>query len=201
MSKGSRDASDNEKDTIEKAEPEDMEDNGVADDATATDEDVDSSSGEDLTAEERLQEDLQSAKDDYLRLAAEFDNYKKRTGRDFGNLIKTANEGLLVDLLEFIDNFQRALESGQGKEELAAYHDGMKLVFEQMMEILKRHGLAPFDSLGETFDPNLHEALMQTESDEYEPDHVGQEFVKGYKLNDKVIRHAKVGVVGRKDKE
>lgn len=150
---------------------------------------------------QKLTEELRSARENNLRLAAEFDNYKKRTARDFGNLIKTANETLILDLLEFVDNFSRALESGEENPDVAAYHKGMKLVYDQLLEILGRHGLSAFDSVGEKFDPNLHDALMQMESDEYETDHIAQEFVKGYKLNDKVIRHAKVGVVGRKDEE
>lgn len=143
---------------------------------------------------DQLKEELAQARDDHLRLAAEFDNYRKRMAREFGNLVKTANEGLLVNLLEIIDNYSRALESGENKPDFKSYHKGMKLIYEQMIDVLSREGLTRFDSLGEKFDPALHEAVMQVESDEYDADCVAQELAPGYKLHDKVIRHARVAV-------
>ncbi len=178
-----------------------IEDESAEDDESSKAGTATASETVELDPTQKQTDELQDARENYLRLAAEFDNYKKRTARDFGNLIKTANESLILELLEFVDNFSRALESGGENPDVAAYHKGMKLVYDQLLEILGRHGLSAFDSVGEKFDPNYHDALMQMESDEYEPDHIAQEFVKGYKLNDKVIRHAKVGVVGRKDEE
>jgi molecular chaperone GrpE len=214
MGKGSRKVDDEKEEMMPDT---DMEENKSRDESEEVEIEIEDESARDeakseaeaeATAEtiepdpvQKLTEELQNARENYLRLAAEFDNYKKRTARDFGNLVKTATESLILELLEFIDNFSRALESGKESPDVAAYHKGMKLAYDQLLEILGRHGLAAFDSVGEKFDPNLHDALMQIESDEYEPDHIAQEFVKGYKLNDKVIRHAKVGVVGHKDEE
>lgn len=204
MAKGSRKVSEEENQN----HPE-LEKNSAESSAEAHDVEIDEepaaeeaiSVQEETDPVQKLEQELQVLKDDYLRLAAEFDNYKKRTNREFAGLIKTANENLIIGLLEFIDNFSRALENGEEKPEAEGYHKGLKLVHDQLFEILGRHGLAAFESVGEKFDPNLHEALMTVQSDEYDPDYVAQEFVKGYKLDDKVIRHAKVGVVGSKTEE
>ena len=150
---------------------------------------------EELDPLDKLEQELAEARDEHLRLAAEFDNYRKRQARNLEIVIKSANEGLLVNFLEVLDNFERALEAGEEKSNFKKYHKGMKLIFEQLTKTLERAGVERFVSLGEKFDPNLHEALLTLESDEYEPDHVAQEISAGYKLHDKVIRHARVGVV------
>jgi molecular chaperone GrpE len=153
---------------------------------------------EDLDPIEKLEQKLAEARDEYLRLAAEFDNYRKRQTRNLEAVIKSANEGLIINFLEVLDNFERALDAGKEKPNFKKYHKGMKLIFEQLTETLERAGVQRFDSLGEKFDPNLHEALLTLESDDYEPDQVAQEISAGYKLHDKVIRHARVGVVSAK---
>lgn len=144
---------------------------------------------------ERPQGELDKLKDDYLRLGAEFDNYKKRTARNFGNLIRTANEEMIVKLLDVLDNFERAFQGGEEKLDIDSFHQGITLVYDQFKQILAEAGLSRFESVGEKFDPNLHEAMMQMASDEHEPDHVAAEFQAGYKIHDKVVRHARVGVV------
>ena len=93
-----------------------------------------------------------------------------------------------------LDNFERALKSRDEGVEPDSYSKGMSLVYERLVSILSNAGLKRFDSVGEPFDPRLHEALMQTETDEQAPDTVVSEFLPGYMLNDKVIRHAKVSV-------
>jgi molecular chaperone GrpE len=142
---------------------------------------------------------LEKAKDDYLRLAAEFDNYKKRTARDFANLVRTANEGLIVELLDVLDNFERAFKSRDENPDLDAYHKGIKLLYDRLSETLAREGLKRFDSVGLKFDPRLHEAVMQVDGGDSEPDTIALEIQPGYTLNDKVIRHARVGVVKARD--
>jgi molecular chaperone GrpE len=142
---------------------------------------------------------LDKARDEYLRLAAEFDNYKKRTTRDYVSLVKTANEGLIVELLELLDNFERAFKSREENSDAEAYHKGVSLLYDKLLGVLSREGLKRFDSVGQVFDPRLHEAVMQVEDDEAEPDTVATELQAGYTLNDKVIRHARVGVVKGKE--
>jgi molecular chaperone GrpE len=155
-----------------------------------------------LTAEQQiaaLTEELERARDEYLRLAAEFDNYKKRTTRDYVNLVKTANEGLIVELLELLDNFERAFKSREENPDAEAYHKGISLLYNRLLEVLSREGLMRFDSVGQVFDPRLHEAVMQVEDDEAKADTIATELQAGYTLNDKVIRHARVGVVKGKE--
>lgn len=142
---------------------------------------------------------LEKSRDEYLRLAAEFDNYKKRTARDFSNLVKTANEGLIVDLLEVLDNFERASKSLEENPDAEAYHKGISLVYDRLAETLSREGLKRFDSVGHPFDPRYHEAIMQVDDENAKPDTVAIEIQAGYTLNDKVIRHARVGVVKGKE--
>jgi len=146
-----------------------------------------------------LIEQLDKARDEYLRLAAEFDNYKKRTMRDYVNLVKSANEGLIVELLEVLDNFERAFKSREENPDAEAYHKGVSLLYNRLLDVLSREGLKRFDSVGHIFDPRLHEAVMQVEDDGAEPDTIATELQAGYTLNDKVIRHARVGVVKGKE--
>lgn len=148
-----------------------------------------------INGEATLAAQLEKSKDDYLRLAAEFDNYKKRTARDFSNLVKTANEGLIVDLLEVLDNFERAFKSREESSDPDAYHKGISLVYDKLVDTLAREGLKRLEAIGHPFDPRYHEAVMQVEDDKAEPDTVAVEIQAGYTLNDKVIRHARVGVV------
>ncbi len=142
---------------------------------------------------------LDKARDEYLRLAAEFDNYKKRTTRDYINLVKTANEGLIAELLELLDNFERAFKSREENHDAEAYHKGVSMLYDKLLDVLSREGLKRFNSVGHIFDPRLHEAVMQVDDDGAEPDTVAAELQAGYTLNDKVIRHARVGVVKGKE--
>jgi len=102
-----------------------------------------------------LIEQLDKARDEYLRLAAEFDNYKKRTMRDYVNLVKSANEGLIVELLEVLDNFERAFKSREENPDAEAYHKGVSLLYNRLLDVLSREGLKRFDSVGHIFDPRL----------------------------------------------
>jgi molecular chaperone GrpE len=141
---------------------------------------------------EAVEEPPETESERYIRLAAEFDNYKKRTAREFGDLIKTANARLLRNLVEIADNFERALTSGGEDDNSESYRKGVELIYGQLEELLKRENVTPIESVGQPFDPNLHEAMMQQPSDEFEEGIVVQEIQKGYQLSDKVLRHARV---------
>lgn len=147
----------------------------------------------------QLKQLLEEQKNDYLRLAAEFDNFRKRTRRDTADIIRSANESLIIQLLDVLDNFDRAMKSRDEKVDFETYSKGVALVYDKLNSILSNAGLKRFNSLGEPFDPRLHEALLQVEADDKEPDTVANELSPGYTLNDKVIRHAKVGVTKTKD--
>ncbi|MDH3892004.1 MAG: nucleotide exchange factor GrpE [candidate division Zixibacteria bacterium] len=149
-----------------------------------------------LTEEERLTEQVAQLEDQLLRAAAEFDNYKKRTARRFEQIVQSGQDRILLELLEVIDNFDRALAPNGEQDDLDAHRKGMKLIYEQLNSLLGKHNVEPIEAVGKVFDPNLHEALMQTDSDEYPEGTVAVEVAKGYRQGDRVIRHSKVGVVG-----
>ena len=128
----------------------------------------------------------------YLRLHAEFDNYRRRTARENLELVERANAKVLTELCEVIENFDRALETEAGSEAHEDFVKGVSLIAEQFGGILKNHGLEVINPEGLAFDPNQHEAMMQQPSEDIAADHVLQVFQKGYKVKEKVIRHAKV---------
>ncbi|MBQ6400868.1 MAG: nucleotide exchange factor GrpE [Firmicutes bacterium] len=127
----------------------------------------------------------------YLRLLAEFQNYKKRTEKEKSDLYSYANEKIMTELLEVMDNFERALEQGESD----GFKEGMELIFNQLENVLSKAGLAEIAALGEDFDPNVHNAVMTEETDEYESGKVSGVMQKGYTLNGKVIRPSMVKVV------
>jgi molecular chaperone GrpE len=144
---------------------------------------------------ERLEETekLVVAKEDRLvRLAAEFENYKKRTSREWDLLKNQANAGLMTEILGVLDDLDRAFEhSGDSVEH---FMEGISLIHTSLVELLKRNGLTEIESVGKPFDPQYHEAIAEMSSEEIEAGHVAEVVQKGYMLNDQVIRPAKVVV-------
>jgi molecular chaperone GrpE len=133
--------------------------------------------------------EIQELKDKYLRLLAEFENYKKRTSRERIELFKIAGQELIVSLLPVLDDFDRALKHGQATE-------GSLLIHNKISQILKGKGLQEMNSTGELFDPNLHDAITELPVPEDQKNRIIDTVEKGYYLSDKIIRHAKV-VVGK----
>jgi molecular chaperone GrpE len=156
---------------------------------------------------EKTEKEYKELEDRLLRVAAEFDNYKKRTVREFQSIIKNANEELISQLVETLDNFQRALDSAsrsnstKSSGDFDSFHKGVELIYQHFKDILGKEGLKEIKAIGEPFDPHLHEAVMQQESDEFPDGTVMDEISKGYLLNDKVIRHSKVIVSKGTQKE
>jgi len=129
----------------------------------------------------------------YLRLMADFQNYKKRVEKEKKDLYSYANEKIVTELLAVLDNFERALDqeaTGDG------FKEGMEMIFKQLGDVLEKSGLAEIPALGEDFDPNFHNAVMTEETDKYESGKVSGVMQKGYTLNGKVIRASMVKVVG-----
>ena len=175
-------------DESQKATDEPRPENGDTIDA------VEQESAPELTEEERLAERVAKLDDQLLRAAAEFDNYKKQTARRFEQIIQRGQDQILLELLEVIDNFERALATIGDNEDSNAHSDGMKLIYEQLKTLLSKYDVTAIEAVGKPFDPNLHEALMQTESDEHPEGTVAIEVAKGYRQGERVIRHSKVGV-------
>jgi molecular chaperone GrpE len=191
----------------EKPEIDDSEVSGHEVEIKEESADLSSDSDDRETSEPAKEEVLppESESERYIRLAAEFDNYKKRTAREFGDLIKTANARLLRSLIEIADNFERAIVKNNLNDNIEAYQQGIELIYNQIIELLSKENVKPIDAIGKVFDPNLHEAMMQQESDEYDDGVVMQEIQKGYQIAEKVLRHAGVivssGSKAKNDKE
>lgn len=153
------------------------------------------------TSEKATEELLTTLNDKYLRLLADYDNYRKRTAREFQELIKTANENLMRELLPILDSLDRATEHRNNTENLEEYVKGIALIEEQLREALSRAGLEKMDVVGEPFNPVNHDAVTQIETDECEPGTITAEMEKGYMLSGKVIRHPKVFVSKKKENQ
>lgn len=143
---------------------------------------------------EELERERDELKDKYLRKAAEFENYKRRTEQEFATFGKYANEQLIRDLLPVIDDFERSLHVSKDRREFGPFYKGVDLIYKKFTKLLESRGVKPIESEGKPFDVDLHDALMQTPKDNIEPNTVIEEVEKGYIYNDKVIRHAKVVV-------
>jgi molecular chaperone GrpE len=132
--------------------------------------------------------------DRYLRLAAEFDNYRKRSARDFGELVRSAERDLVAELTEVLDNFGRALDTDHKSESVAEFTRGMALIREQFWTALSKRGLERMETVGCPFDPNEHDAMVRMPSDKFAEGIVMQEVSPGYRLGNKVLRYARVVV-------
>jgi molecular chaperone GrpE len=141
-----------------------------------------------------LERSVSQYKDQLLRKAAEFDNFKKRTEAEYLERIRYASESLIEDLLPVIDDLERSLKAGKGKSADEVFYSGIELVYQKFLKILASRGMKPYDSLGKPFDTARHDALMQMSKAGVPPDTVIEEVEKGYMLHDKVLRHAKVVV-------
>ena len=144
---------------------------------------------------------LQELSDKYLRLQAEFDNFKKRSYKEKIQFVKFANEGLILELLEILDNFERGIKAAELKKDFDLLHQGVDMISKQLHSLLETKGLKRIKSVGEKFDPHQHEALEVIEDEDTEEDKIIEELQPGYLLNERVVRPAKVKVVKRKEVE
>ena len=144
------------------------------------------------SAEEILKQQLAESNDRFVRLMAEFENFRRRNAKEQLELIETANGKLLEKLSEVQDNFERAFASENKAKDLEAFEKGMQMIYNQFAKVLTDAGLEQIDPTGKEFDPNLHEALMQQPSETIPEGHVVTVFQKGYKLKNKVLKTAKV---------
>lgn len=168
---------------------------GDADTAKNTDENV---NGNTVAAEdeaEKLKAELQEMKDKYLRLVAEFENFRKRTARESLDLRQTAGKEVIVSLLEVLDDTDRAEKQLQAETDVTAAKEGVMLVFNKLRSIMQSRGLRPMQSIGQEFNPDIHEAVAEIPAPSEEmKGKIIDEVQKGYYLNDKIIRFAKVVV-------
>ena len=150
---------------------------------------------------EEKEKELREHHDRLLRVAADFDNYKKRAAREKEEWVKFANEDLIKSILPFVDNLERAVNHSEKTEDIQNLVEGIKLTLQQLLQILYRFGVSPIESLGKPFDPAVHEAMLVVETDQHEANQVVEEFQKGYLLNDRLLRPATVSVSKPSEKE
>jgi molecular chaperone GrpE len=141
-----------------------------------------------------LKEKVDELNDKVLRQMAEFDNFRKRTEKEKAQMFEQGQSNVLEKLLPVIDNFERGLAAVPEEEKDGAFADGMNKIYKQLVKQLEDLGVTPIEAVGKEFDPNLHNAVMQVESQEYESGVVAQELQKGYMFHDTVLRHSMVGV-------
>lgn len=170
--------------------------------ASEAEEQIESEEAQGLTAEEKLEKELETVKklveeqkDKYLRLSAEFDNYRKRTLKEKAELIKNGGEKAITSILPILDDLERALQNMQKAEDVKAIYDGVDLIYQKFLKELSHEGLKKMEPIGEAFDTDYHEAIALVPSPSEEQKGKVLDCVQtGYTLNDKVIRHAKVVV-------
>lgn len=151
---------------------------------------------EDLTDKgvDQLEAENTECQDRLLRLAAEFENYKKRMIRDKQTALKYAEENVLKDLLPVLDNLERAMNQEGATNDVNTLLEGVELTLKGLQATIKKYGLEPIESVGKPFDPNLHEALVMEASDDVPAQYVLREFEKGYHFKERLLRAAKVVV-------
>jgi len=182
------------KDDPEKIKPEDENETGIPESTTGS-ESVKSKNNNDLnenhSPEQLLEEKLIAENDKYLRLAAEYDNYRKRSTKEREMIYSDARTDAISKLLPVYDNLERALKMECSDE---AYYKGVEMIMTQLKESLNLMGVKEISALGEPFDPNLHNAVMSVENPDLGENIIAEEFQKGFTLGDRVIRFSTVVV-------
>lgn len=188
----------------EKVENESADEDAEVGTAEAAAEETDENSREQQASSDDqesrdLDAELEEAKDKLLRVAAEFENYKKRMERERAKLLKYAGENILRELLNTLDNLGRAIEQGKadtGEDtvRLASMLEGLDLTYKGLVATLEKFGVEAIESVGQLFNPDEQDALTMEASDEVAANHVLTEFAKGYRFKDRVLRHAQVVV-------
>ncbi|MBN2733638.1 MAG: nucleotide exchange factor GrpE [Methanomicrobiaceae archaeon] len=186
----------NEENAEKKMPAEEMtETSSAGADKKPSDSCVESSEEKAVTREDELLAEIAALNEKYLRLAADFDNFRKRSAKDSAERAERAVENLALEILEVVDNIERALNSDE-----SSLREGVEQIHKILIKILTHHSISPIESLKEQFDPNLHEAIAYVPSDNEEGT-VIDEVSRGYLMKDKIIRCAKVAVSKGKKEE
>jgi len=186
-------------------EPEETTDGDQVSEKSNAEEDKKDAVGEPL---KEIQAELKTAKqeatetyDRFLRISAEFENYKKRSAREMDDLRKYANQFLIKEMLAVVDNLERALNSSNGNSNIdKCMADGVNLTLKEILKVFEKFNVKPIESIGQPFDPNFHQAMMQEETDDYPENTVITELQKGYMIHDRLLRPSMVVVASSKAK-
>lgn len=157
-------------------------------------ENVEEAVEETVAEDNELQKKYDELNNQYIRLAADFDNYRKRQAQERESLLKYGAENTLKKIIEVLDNFERGAKANETVEDCEKVKESFNLVHKQLLDVLSKVGLETIEAEGQEFDPNFHEAVMQTPTSEYPEHTVINELQKGYKLEDRVLRPALVNV-------
>ena len=169
----------------------------VSDDTEEVEENVEASEekkGFFKKRKDKKDEKIEELTDQVKRQMAEFENYRKRTEKEKAAMFEMGAKSVVEKILPVVDNFERGLAAVPEADKEGAFASGMNLIYKQMMTELEGLGVKPIEAVGKEFDPNLHNAVMQVESDEYEEGIVAQELLKGYMYRESVVRHSMVAV-------
>ena len=169
----------------------DVNDTDVQDEGTAPDSSPADSATDELA---RLAEERDQLRDRLLRTTAEFDNYRKRVDRDRKDMAERAGESVLTEILPIIDDLERALAAPETGDSADAYRRGVELIHKQLLDLLTRRGVTPIETSGATFDPHLHQAVSSEPSADHREGEIIEEFRRGYRLGDRLLRPAMVKV-------
>lgn len=179
-------------------EPEIIDNIGEADDENLTAEQIENN---EMTEINKLAAELgetkaklEKEKKEYLFLMAEFDNFRKRTLKEKSEILKNGAENVLKGLLPIVDDFERGLQAAEESQDASAIRDGMTLIYNNLVKYLETHGVKAMETNGADFDPDRHEAIAMVASGAEQKGKIIDTLTKGYMLNDKVLRHAKVAV-------
>ena len=142
-----------------------------------------------------LKEKIEELEDRTKRQMAEFDNFRKRTEREKATMFDMGERSVIEKILPIVDNFERGLKTVPEEEAESGFANGMNMIYKQLIDELDKLGVKPIEAVGQPFDPNFHNAVMQVEKEDMESGTVAEEFQKGYPFKDVVIRHSMVSVV------
>ncbi|MBD5466287.1 MAG: nucleotide exchange factor GrpE [Lachnospiraceae bacterium] len=172
-----------------------IEENGQGKDQTKADKKIFKKKEKDEKKKDKAKEKIEELEDRVKRQMAEFDNFRKRSEKEKSAMFETGAKSVIEKILPVVDNFERGLQSVGEEEKGSAFADGMQMIYKQLMTELENLGVTPIEAVGTEFDPDLHNAVMQVASEEYESGIVAQELQKGYKYRETVVRHSMVAVV------
>ncbi len=180
-----------DEETSETAAEECSQDGG---DETDTSEDTGAKAGGRKNKKDKKDEKIEELTDRLTRQMAEFDNYRKRTDREKSQMYEIGAKDIIEKILPIVDNFERGLKAVPEEEKSNPFIDGMEKIYKQLMTMLEGVGVKPIEAVGQEFNPDLHNAVMHVEDEEFGENIIAEEFQKGYTYRDNVVRHSMVKV-------
>ncbi len=167
----------------------------ASEESDKSEEKVKKSFGKKKEKKDKKDEKIEELTDQVKRQMAEFDNFRKRTEKEKSTMYEIGAKSVIEKILPVVDNFERGLQTIPEEDVGTPFAEGMQMIYKQLMTSMEQIGVTPIVAVGEEFNPELHNAVMQVESDEFESGVIAQELQKGYKYHDSVVRHSMVGVV------